>query len=941
MSFLSRLFKSKNQRQANPKLAAKTNIKATQAASLEEQLRTLEQQSPAQLLLLINGDHNEQVRDAAIQKLNYGAELVELAKTNLSARKKIGQLLEQQHLTVEQLTLDVPNQLELINLLSYSPKATLEIIAAIDDSALLLQLACEGTTTQLRQAAATRIEERTELEQLCKVAQSKDKTVYKIAKTKLDSFKASDAERAEAQSKLAIICEKLEKLAHLNADPMFKAKLELLESEWQTMAESASAALRERYQRVLRVCQQQLVDRAEEIAQAEESLALDQQATAFVHTALAEAQQLILTVYGLPELTSEQANTYRQQLSDLTQAVRLAVNRNLPLGKVVQEFEQAHQHANNLLESMVQHGTLAQLSETLATNSPKATEHTQTILNQLLAKASEFYHNNLPNVLDTPAQTLKAWRTQQANAKRQEKAKLGAISELIRKGLWAAQQGMVRKARGVYKELQEKHGDLSSLPAGIQGKLDELNAALARLSDWHEFAVTPKKEALLEQMLGLVDSSLSPSDLATKIHELQDEWKSLSRGIQQADEELWEQFHQASQVAFAPCKEFFEAQGRERELNLSKRQLLISQLETYLNAYDWDNAIWSDVEKTLKVARQEWQTYWPVPRKAAEELQTTFDGLMDIIHQKLKSFYQQNKAAKLALIEQAQTCVSAEQLPQAIEQIKSLQQQWKTIGKSYPKEDQHLWHEFRKHCDAVFARRAQVTAELNEARAAQIEQAEAIINTLRGYLALPAQELIASQHLIAEQQTAFNAIDLAREPAKALQASLKQTVSEITSKINAERNQAEIRRWQDLFLLSNQLRQLELAVLADSQEVNALADACSQQLDAPPALPNGSLVLLTERLSQAKQVTRELQLQNLHNLRILCLRAEIISNKESPESERNLRMNYLMQQLQQGLGKRDDSLEALVFEWISLGAIADSDYQSLEQRLLECLSSNN
>jgi hypothetical protein len=64
-----------------------------------------------------------------------------------------------------------------------------------------------------------------------------------------------------------------------------------------------------------------------------------------------------------------------------------------------------------------------------------------------------------------------------------------------------------------------------------------------------------------------------------------------------------------------------------------------------------------------------------------------------------------------------------------------------------------------------------------------------------------------------------------------------------------------------------------------------------------------------------------------------------VTNRETPESERDLRMNYLMQQLQQGLGKRDEAMEPLVFEWIALGAVSNEHYQPLEKRFLACLAS--
>src|SRR5690606_36161958 len=119
-------------------------------------------------------------------------------------------------------------------------------------------------------------------------------------------------------------------------------------------------------------------------------------------------------------------------------------------------------------------------------------------LRQLLDSAREYSRELLPESAQAATQALHGWSARQAESNREAKDAQREISELARKGLWAAQQGMARKARGVHKELQEKLTKfapvLGETPPGLQSKLDELNEAIARLSDWHEFAVTPKKE---------------------------------------------------------------------------------------------------------------------------------------------------------------------------------------------------------------------------------------------------------------------------------------------------------------------------------------------------------------------------------------------------------------------------------------------------------------
>ena len=166
--------------------------------------------------------------------------------------------------------------------------------------------------------------------------------------------------------------------------------------------------------------------------------------------------------------------------------------------------------------------------------------------------------DELPETLNEAKAKLDAIWAQRHQTEQAAKNALRDFSELARKGLWAAEQGFVRKARAIQKELEEKRAQLAEIPKGIQAKLEDFEAQLAKLGDWHEFAVTPKKEALISQMQELAHSNMNPEALATKVHELQDNWKEVSKGVQQQDDELWQQFQQASAVAYAPCKEFFE-----------------------------------------------------------------------------------------------------------------------------------------------------------------------------------------------------------------------------------------------------------------------------------------------------------------------------------------------------------------------------------------------
>ncbi len=813
------------------------------------------------------------------------------------------------------------------------PVITLDIVEQTSDEGELLKLASDGATSQLRQAAAEKIHSRDILEQLAKAVKTKDKNVFKIVKTKLDAFKAEDAKLAELDASAARICEKLERHSHFEADSLFKAKLTVLQTEWDALGQ-VSATTQSRFQSALAACEAKINARAQAIADEEEKLSLDQQALQLAEDAYASLKQLAGDVYRASHVDELVNANYEQKIQELANAVRLAANRQLPLDKLTKEFEQRKQQTLNLIDQVKTSGTVKQIAEKLdQVEDSDAVKTAQQKLQQLIKSAKEF-GEELPETLNEAKAKLDAIWAQRHQTEQTAKNALRDFSELARKGLWAAEQGFVRKARAIQKELQEKREQLSEIPKGIQAKLDDFEAQLAKLGDWHEFAVTPKKEALITQMQALATSSINPENLATKIHELQDSWKEVSKGVQQQDDELWQQFQQASAVAYAPCKEFFEVQAAERENNLNKRRELVSQLQQYLQGFDFANAVWKDVEQTLKTARAEWQTYWPVPRKAGNELQKEFENLMEQLFGKITSEYENNKNAKQQLIEQAQTLASAVDTRAATETIKQLQAQWKLIGKSWHKEDQQLWQEFRKHCDAVFALRNQAFEAAKEQRQAITAQAEQLIEQLNQFAAQSLDQLNAAKAEIESVKEAFAALELPKETAKALQSKFNASVTAITTKRDSARSQAEEQSWTDLFNALNAVREYELAVIA--QTANDVLATQKTKLEAlianTPRWPTGTLSLIQQRLGKADIITSDDQATNTELLHTLTIRAEILAGKESPAEDKQVRMAYQVKQMQQAFGQRDNRFEPLVLEWVALGGVATPTYNSLLER---------
>ena len=127
-----------------------------------------------------------------------------------------------------------------------------------------------------------------------------------------------------------------------------------------------------------------------------------------------------------------------------------------------------------------------------------------------------------------------------------------------------------------------------------------LQNQLQELQDWKGFAAQPKFEALIHEMEQLQSSSLSPKELANQIHSLQEQWKALgSLGDKKQQNALWTQFKAAADIAYEPCKAFYDDQSKVRQFNKEQREQICSELDTLYEQQDWNNANFKALQKII------------------------------------------------------------------------------------------------------------------------------------------------------------------------------------------------------------------------------------------------------------------------------------------------------------------------------------------------------
>jgi hypothetical protein len=880
----------------------------------------------------------------------YGPELLEIAlndrsaKRRIAARHRLGKLLEQKTINLAQLNSDAKNNDDLLILCSYDAATATELLSTYHEQTTLAALAHEAPTPQVRKAAAQLVTERQAVEMMLKGAKGKDNTIYKIAKTKLAVFKAEDDHLAQQHAHLENLCSDAERHAKKVFDHLYSHKFIVLEQAWQAREEYATDALQQRFDKAISKCQATIDAEIEK----SKAAALHEQQNTLIVPEIQVASQAVSDIaeqlYSAETVDDQQISQLSNQLSAQTNRIHRLVD---PVDHVNQLDDQqqktqqlALQHVYQSIEAtealisqIRRDGTLRSLVNTLVEQGDEVAAETRSAILKQLALVKSFPTLSSDNI-ELANQVIREWQNQQQKQTTDKKLLINSVNDLIKRATIAANSGQIRRARGIAKELHEKRQRLDDIPPGMASKLEQLDETIDKLGDWHDFAVRPKKEALVEKMAALQSSPLDPEDLADKIHELQEEWKLLSKGGQHQDEELWLAFQKNADLAFEPCKEFFSAQTEMREKNALERRQLIAHLNTYHDAYDWENANWKDVENTLSAAKEAWKSLWPVPRQQQKELQASYDAALDLIYARINVTYEIARQKKEHLVSLAEKALQHTDINLAAQEIKQLQVKWKNTGRTHRKTDQQLWNQFRALCDQVFEKRQAQFNEISAEKEQRHTQAKETIAKLVALNELGGEVLQASAAEINELKSTFTELG---EIAKAEELRFQKVLANIDQEITQYRTLAKRQTWDRLFELNRQISLLEQQNITE-ETLNEDDLQSIQSNLASNKLPSGCADILQNRLVKLHSESSKADVGASEKaLRLLCIRAEIAKGVNSPVSDKALRMAYQVETLQQNFGKAVvDLAEDLAREWIAVAGCPADRLDPLQERFLEC-----
>ncbi len=520
---------------------------------------------------------------------------------------------------------------------------------------------------------------------------------------------------------------------------------------------------------------------------------------------------------------------------------------------------------------------------------------------------------------------------------------LRQVGGLIGKANSALREGNTARAAGLRRAVEERLPTVPAVPAFLASQVLKLDMKLHELKEWKDYAVAPKRAELIEEMEALIGSEEAPKALADRIKRLQEEWKTISKGIVSESEADWQRFHQAAQAAYQPCREYFEAQARLRQENLEKRRLVLERLRAFESTQSGEHPEWRAVAAVLREAPQEWRRHSPVERAAGLAIQEEFDASIDRLQARLDSWYAHNLAEKKSLIERAQHLRTKEDSGEAVEAAKRLQLQWKSIGAVQRDQEQQLWDEFREQCDAIFQKRQQAFAEHAAGLEANKRLAVALCEEVERLAVLSGPELLEGIAKIPQWRTDFEALgEVPRADQRALRDRFERAFARSQAQISQMQARDRALSFANLLEASRLIRSYGWAAAQGgaSSELEGLKQAAELFIAGVPQWPKGGTQALKEAWVKAHAAGELDAAANETALRMLCIRSEILTDRPTPPEDQALRRTYQVQRLVRSMGQRSaenpDDLDAFGLEWVRVGPVPAATHEALLARFLRC-----
>ncbi len=194
------------------------------------------------------------------------------------------------------------------------------------------------------------------------------------------------------------------------------------------------------------------------------------------------------------------------------------------------------------------------------------------------------------------------------------------------------------------------------------------------------------KTALCEQAEQIAsnnpDNSNDWNSLTKGIEELQVKWKGIGFASKKDNQKIYDRFRAACDKFFEAKRVYYSNFKDVMSQNLQKKENLCEQAEAISNSEDW-----KDATDKLIALQNEWKEVGPVPRKYSDAVWKRFRAACDLFFEKkaqhfgkAQSKFEDNLAAKQALIDQVTNFVPSGNYEEDLASMRGFLDKWNAIG---------------------------------------------------------------------------------------------------------------------------------------------------------------------------------------------------------------------------------------------------------------------
>jgi exonuclease SbcC len=859
------------------------------------------------LVEIAAGDSDPKIRCAAVKRLHQLGNILKLYANETDPTVKALQEERIRQLAAATNETRPPLDLRLQVVKLTKDRTLIEHIATHAPEAELRRAAMEKVTRQgvvgdccikdkdadNRRFAASHITQHTTLKRVIEALRKRDKALYAELKERLQNELIEQADPKAIQAEALRICVRLEHLA-IETTERETTEIKSLHIDWKPIANKATAAMQQRYQRI---CER-----------------LDAP-----------------VVVDAPPLAIE--------------PVIQEVEAKQPSVSEPEKIPQAN-------DALIRVATDICLYEVENPDKPNVAK-----LSKMKVKLESAWHSCQPPHSDDKVAWSEAneslQRLEADFEKRQQEADKGIAEaeDLLKKLESQLEDGELHKALETRAQLQQHikdHGNQRAWKA-INSRLGGTQARLRELGEWQHWSNDKIRKRLIAEMEILPQADLHPDALLDRVKSLQMEWKALEQSEQIPGDKhfasaswMWRKFSAAGNAAFDTAKPYLDKRSEIQSRHAQSLATFCAELEQLTKAEPQDLTA---LAKAMTRGRKKLHDLNNIPAKQRQRLAKQLKAALDSANAIVQENYQRVEREKMKLIRSASQLIHMTERSEAITQAKALQSNWKAAGSLWRSKEQELWNQFREHLDPLFEelkeQQASVRAETEENLSVQ----KALCTDMKALLA-SAEDLTSVHGKVQGLQDGWKDIE---HPDRKLQGQFQDLLAKYHEKVKqAELQQVDAdrdRRWLKSTLLhelsvSGRTAKGALSKKAATNVTKSWPESSSDN-SFEQSMDKECEKLLGKESAGLDDATTE---NLIDEARILSIRMEFVAGLPSPDEDRDQRMQYQVDRLAEsmsgGSARPSASEEASQAEntWLGMYALPEVEFKSFGQRIQKALS---